>query len=131
LEKTEGKRISLVTTPGRCFFIIARRGNGRCGELVSLNLLEGTNLTGFVGVKGGADFFHVGSVRADRFVELVAGDTELLGPIGDVGGHLGIDFFQIVRSFDMFLVYGVGLMDFGCIAVLGHAFFLLLVLSGG
>jgi hypothetical protein len=36
------------------------------------------NLAGFVGVKGGADFFHVRSVRADRFVELVAADTKLL-----------------------------------------------------
>jgi hypothetical protein len=60
------------------------------------------HLPGFVGVKGGADFFHVGSVRADRFVELVAGDTKLFGPIGDVGGHLGIDLFQVVRSFCMF-----------------------------
>jgi hypothetical protein len=88
-------------------------------------------LTGFVGVKGGADFFHVGSVRADRFVELVAGNPELLGPIGNVGSHLGIDLLQVVRSFNMFLVYGVGLVDFGCVAVLGHASFLLLVLSGG
>jgi hypothetical protein len=88
------------------------------------------NLPGFVGVKGGADFFHVGSVRADRFVELVAGDTKLFGPIGDVGGHLGIDLLQVVRSFSMFFVYGVGLMDLGCIAVLGHTFFLLMVLSG-
>ena len=90
----------------------------------------GENLTGFVGVKGGADFFHVGSVRADRFVELVAGDTKLLGPIGDVGGHLGIDLFQVVRSFGMVFVYGVGLMDFGRIAVLGHTFFLLNALLG-
>jgi hypothetical protein len=80
------------------------------------------NLAGFVGVKGGADFFHVGSMSADRFVELVAGDTKLLGPVGDVGGHLGIDLFQVVRPFSMFFVYGVGLMDLGCIAVLGHTF---------
>jgi hypothetical protein len=38
----EGKRISLVTTPGRCFFIIAQRDDCRCGDLVSLNLLDGT-----------------------------------------------------------------------------------------
>jgi hypothetical protein len=50
-------------------------------------------LTGLVVMKGGADLFHVGSMRADRFMELGAGDTELLGPIGDVGGHLGIDLF--------------------------------------
>jgi hypothetical protein len=40
--ETERKRISLVTTPGRCFSIIARRSNCHCGELVSPNLLEGT-----------------------------------------------------------------------------------------
>jgi hypothetical protein len=80
------------------------------------------NLAGFMGMKDGADFFHVGSVRADRFVELVAGDTKLLGPIGDVGCHLGIDLFQVVRPFSMFFVYGVGLMDLWCIAVLGHVF---------
>jgi hypothetical protein len=66
------------------------------------------HLTGFVGVKGGAGFFPRGSVRGDRFVELVAGDTKLFGPIGDVGGHLGTDLFQVVRCFSMFLVYGVG-----------------------
>jgi hypothetical protein len=82
------------------------------------------NLTSFVEVKGGADFIRVGSVGADRFVELVAGDTELSGPVGDVGGHLRIDFFGVVRSFGMFLVDGVGFMDFGCIAVLGHRSFL-------
>jgi hypothetical protein len=83
-----------------------------------------------MGVEGGADFFHVGSVRADRFVELVAGDTKLFGPIGYVGGHLGIDLFHVVGSFSMFLVSGVGLMGFGCIAVLGHRFFLLIALLG-
>jgi len=69
---------------------------------------------------------HVG---ADRFVELVSGDTALFGPVGDVGGHLRIDLFQVVGPFSRFLVYGVGLMDFGCIAVLGHRFFLRLALS--
>ena len=42
LEKTEREKKSLVTTPGRCFSIIARRSNCHCGELVSPNLLEGT-----------------------------------------------------------------------------------------
>jgi hypothetical protein len=83
-----------------------------------------------VRVKGGTDFNHVGSVGADRFVELVAGYTELFGPVSDVGGHLRIDLFGVVRSFSMFLVDGVGLMDFGCIAVLGHTSFLLSVLLG-
>jgi hypothetical protein len=35
-----------------------------------------------------------------------------------------------VRSFSMFFVYGVGLMDLGCIAVLGHYVFLLIALLG-
>jgi hypothetical protein len=35
-----------------------------------------------------------------------------------------------VRSFGMFFVYGVGLMGFGRIAVLGHTFFLLMALLG-
>jgi hypothetical protein len=38
----------------------------------------------FVGVKGGAHFFDVGSVAANCFMELIAGDAELFGPIGDV-----------------------------------------------
>jgi hypothetical protein len=88
------------------------------------------NLTSFVGVKGGADFIRVGSVGADRFVELVAGGTELFGPVGDVGGHLRIDLFGVVRSFSMLLVDGVGFMDFGCFAVFGHTSFLLSVLLG-
>jgi hypothetical protein len=56
-------------------------------------------------------------------VELLACDAKLFGPIGDVGSHLGIDLFQVVRSFSMLFVYGVGLVDLGCIAVLGHPFF--------
>jgi hypothetical protein len=83
-----------------------------------------------VGVKGGADFIHVGPVGADSFVELVACNTELFGPVGDVGGHLRVDLFRVVRSFSMFLVDGVGFMGFGCIAVLGHSSFLLSVLLG-
>jgi hypothetical protein len=84
-----------------------------------------------MGVKGGADFIHVGPMGADRFVELVACDTELFGPVGDVRGHLGIDHFGVVRSFSsIFLVDRVGLMDFGCVAVLGHTSFLLSVLLG-
>ena len=40
--RREGKKNSLVTTIGRCFFIIAQRGDCRCGRLLSLNLVDGT-----------------------------------------------------------------------------------------
>ena len=42
-------------------------------------------LCDFVGVEGGgADFVDVGAVAANEFVELVAGDAELMSPICDV-----------------------------------------------
>jgi hypothetical protein len=49
-------------------------------------------------VEGGADLFDVGAVDADGFVELLAGDAELLGPVVDVGGQLGVDLFGVVGS---------------------------------
>jgi len=49
-----------------------------------------------VRVKGGADLFNVGSMAAYGFVELVAGDAKLFGPVDDVGGHLGVDLFGIM-----------------------------------
>ena len=49
-------------------------------------------------MEGGADLFDVGSVDADGFVELFAGDVELVGPVGDVGCHFGIDLFGVVRA---------------------------------
>jgi hypothetical protein len=60
-----------------------------------------------VGVEGGADFFYVSAVDADGFVELGAGDAELLRPVGDVGGHLGVDLFGIVGAGVCFGVFGV------------------------
>ena len=52
-----------------------------------------------VGMEGRADFIDVGTVGADGFVELLAGDTELVGPVGDVGCHFGVDLFGVVRAF--------------------------------
>jgi hypothetical protein len=77
-----------------------------------------------VGVEGGADFIDVGAVDADGFVELVAGDAELFGPEGDVGGHFGIDFFGVVGAGGVVFVEGVGFVGFGGVVVLGHAEFL-------
>jgi hypothetical protein len=59
-------------------------------------------------------------MRTDGFVELIAGHTELPGPICDVGGHLGVDLLRVVRTFDVFLMGGVRFVTFGGIVVLGH-----------
>jgi hypothetical protein len=84
----------------------------------------GAPSAGFVGVKRGAHLLSVGSMGADRFVELVARDTELLGPVCDVRGHLGIDLLRVVRTFDVFLMRGVRFVSLGGVVVLGHGLFL-------
>jgi hypothetical protein len=71
-------------------------------------------------VEGGADLLDVSAVGADGFVELVAGDAELLGPVVDVGGHFGVDLFGIVRALGVFFVEFVGFVVFGYVVVLGH-----------
>ena len=62
--------------------------------------------------EGGADLDDVGAVGADGLVEDVAGDVELLGPVGDVGGDLGIDLG--VAGGDLVAVLGFGLFEGGC-----------------
>lgn len=75
-------------------------------------------------VEGGADLFDVGAVDADGFMELVAGDAKLVGPVGDVGGHFGVDLIGIVGALVVFFVEGVGLVALGDfffgIFVVGH-----------
>ncbi len=78
-----------------------------------------------MGLEGGADFFHMGSVAADGFMELVPSDAEFFGPVGDVGGHLGVDLLRVMRAFDVVFVEGVGFVDFGGVVVLGHRLLLL------
>ena len=63
--------------------------------------------------EGCADFFDVGAVGADGFVELVACDVEFFGPVGDVRGHFGVDLFGIVRALGVLFVDGVGFVGFG------------------
>jgi hypothetical protein len=68
-------------------------------------------------VEAGADLVDVSAVDADEFVKLSAGDAELFGPVGDVGGHLGVDLFGVVGAFLGLGVLGVcgaefGLLDF-------------------
>jgi hypothetical protein len=69
-------------------------------------------------LEGGADFVDVGAVGADGFVELVPGHVELFGPVGDVGGHFGIDLLGVVGAFGVLLVGSVGLVLFGLLLVL-------------
>jgi hypothetical protein len=72
-------------------------------------------------MEGVADFVDVGAVDADSLVEDLAGDVELFGPVGDVGGDLGIDLFGVAGTLGWINVGGVGLVGFGCVVVLGHA----------
>ena len=80
-------------------------------------------LAGLVAAEGGADFFDVGAVGADGCVELVAGDAELFGPVGDVGGHFGVDLFGVVRALDVNFVASMRLVGCGDVVVLGHGVF--------
>jgi hypothetical protein len=74
-----------------------------------------------VRVKGGADLVDVGAVTADKLVELAACDAELFGPVGDVGRHFGVDLLGVVRALGGVVFFeGVGFVDFGIVAVLGH-----------
>lgn len=73
-----------------------------------------------MGAEGGADLVDVGAVGADGFVELVAGYLEFFRPVGDVGGHLGVDLFGVVGAYSVFLVGCVRVVRFGCVVVLGH-----------
>jgi hypothetical protein len=81
-----------------------------------------------VGVEGEADLVDVCAVDVYGGVELLAGDTELLGPIGDVGGHLGVDLFGVVGALGVGLglgvsedgVFGVGDVLDVAVAVMVH-----------
>ena len=78
-------------------------------------------LAGLVAAEGGADFFDVGAVGADGCVELVACHTKFFRPVGDVGGHFGVDLFRVVRALGgVVLVDGVGFVGFGCVVMFGH-----------
>ena len=78
-----------------------------------------------VRLEGGADLGDVGAVSADGVVELFAGDAELVGPVGNVGGQLGVDLVGVVRALVVLLVRGMGL------AGLGLFDFFVLVGTGG
>jgi len=74
--------------------------------------------------EGGADLVDVGTVDADGFVEDLAGDVELFGPVGDVGGDFRVDLLGVAGALAVLFVGGVGLVGLGCVVVLGHAGFL-------
>jgi hypothetical protein len=71
--------------------------------------------------QGSTHLVDVGAVDADCFVEDLAGDVELLRPVGDVGGELGVDLVGVVGTLGVLLVEGVGLVGLGCVVMLGHA----------
>jgi hypothetical protein len=72
---------------------------------------------------GGANLIDVGAVTADEFVELVACDAELLGPIGDIGRHFRVDLLGVVRALGgVVFLECVGFVDLGIVVVLGHGF---------
>ena len=73
--------------------------------------------SGLVGVEGGADLVDLGAVDADGFVEDLGGDVELVGPIGHVGGDLGVDLFGVVGAGGVVFVGGVGRWFLGLLFV--------------
>ena len=48
--------------------------------------------------ESGADLRDLGSVDADGLVKGIAGDTEFLAPVLDVGGDLGVDLVGIAGA---------------------------------
>jgi hypothetical protein len=66
---------------------------------------------------------------ADRFVEPVAGHTELLRPVCDVGGHLRVDLPNVVRTFNVVSMGGMCFVSFGGVVVLDHGAHFLLSFS--
>ena len=56
----------------------------------------------------GSDFLDMRAVGTDGLVQHVAGDSELLRPVGDVGGQFGVDLLGVVRAFGVFFVDRVG-----------------------
>jgi len=73
---------------------------------------------GLVGMEGGADLVDLGAVDADGFVKDLGGDAELVGPVGHVGGDLGVDDVGVVRSLGVVFVGGVGFDFLGLLFVL-------------
>ena len=71
-----------------------------------------------MGVEGGADLVDFGAVDADGFVEDLGGDVELVGPVGHVGGDLGVDLVEVVGSLGVVFVGGVGRGFLGLLFVL-------------
>jgi hypothetical protein len=73
-----------------------------------------------VRVKGGTHLFDMGSVTADRFMQLIAGDAEFFGPIGDVRRHLGVDDAGVVRTFGVIFMESVRFVGLRAVVVLRH-----------
>ena len=50
-------------------------------------------------VEGSPNLFYVSAVAANGFVELIASNSGLFGPVGNIGCHFWIDLFRIVWAF--------------------------------
>jgi len=102
---------------------------GVCADSMALTPGQGGRgrSDGVVG-ECGADLVDVGAVRADGFMQDLAGDVELPGPVGDVGGDFGVDLFRVAGTLGVVFVDSVEFVGFGCgflrIVMLGHVGFL-------
>ena len=69
-------------------------------------------------VKGCSHFLNVGPMTANGLMQLIARDAKFLGPVGDIGCYLRVDFLRIMRSFDRLFFDGMGLVRLRCVVVL-------------
>jgi len=76
-------------------------------------------------VERGPNLIHMRPMGANRLVQFVAGYAKFLGPVSNVGRHLGVNYLRIVRTLrGVFFVDSVRVMRFRCIVVLRHSNFL-------
>ena len=71
-------------------------------------------------MEGSPDLSYMGAVAANGFVELISGNAECLGPVGNIGCHFRIDLSRIMWAICVSLVNRVRLVRFRCIVMLGH-----------
>ncbi len=71
----------------------------------------------------GTDLVDMRAMAADGLVQRVAGNPELLGPVRDIRGQLGVDHLGIVGSLGVFFLDGVRGVLFGFVVVFGQVIF--------
>jgi hypothetical protein len=83
--RREGKKISLVTTTGRCFFIIAQRGDCRCGRLLTCTQSRGRNL----GVVPASERPGHAASMDTRWLAVIRNRADCMLAISIIGGGYG------------------------------------------